>query len=194
MTAADSHTLPEDASWVDDSVYQPEMGDASPIEGSLRRRDMENEIYIEALRELNSVPITEVLEHDSRPTFIIDLDPDLDVVIKPDVLTPLFCNIALRSYDRLLEVIGGETTMETFEGPEATYADFRSWVKSVTKHDDSMDIFPLSFLYSGMLWTGSTIRKRWRLISGNRCYRTSSVASGDLSSGPPSEIATGGMV
>jgi PAS domain-containing protein len=164
-----------------------------PAEGTLRDRDMGTARYTEALKEIDALPLTEILDFDSRPTFILDLDPDLDAPVKQDVLMPIFCNHALRTYDRLLEVVGGETIPEALEGEEGTYQDFISWSKSVTRHDDSMDIFPLSFLYGGMLWTGSTISKRWRLISGNKCYKTSSVTAGDLSSGPPSEVATGGL-
>ena len=107
------------------------LAESSPVEGSIRGRDMESLKYPKALEELNTIAITEVLEHDSRPTFIIDLDPDLDSVIRPDVLSPIFCNVALRTYDRLLEVIEGETTIETVEDSEATYNDFRSWAKSI---------------------------------------------------------------
>jgi PAS domain S-box-containing protein len=170
------------------------LGGPEHVEGAIRDRNMGDARYTKVLIEMNAVTLTEVLEQDSRPTFVIDLDPDLDIAITPDMLSPIFCNIALRSYDRLLEVVGGETTIESTDTSAATYADFIAWARSVTRHDDSMDIFPLSFLYSGMLWTGSTLRKRWRLISGNKCYQTSSLTSGDLSSGPPSEVATGGLV
>lgn len=148
---------------------------------------------LSALEEINAIAITEILDHDSRPTFVIDLDPDLDAAVSPDKLSPIFCNASLRLYERLLDAIAGEEPIEVFEDLETSYANFSSWAKSVTKHDDSKDVFPLSFLYSGMLWTGCTVRKRWRLISGNKCYQTSSVTSGDLSSGPPSEVATGGV-
>jgi hypothetical protein len=38
-----------------------------------------------ALEELDAIAITEILDHNSRPTFIIiDLDPDLDTVVNPD--------------------------------------------------------------------------------------------------------------
>lgn len=61
----------------------------------------------------------------------------------------------------------------------------------VTTHDDSKDVFPLSFMYYEMLWTGSTVRKRWRTISGNRLWRAD-VPVVDLASGAPLEVATGG--
>jgi hypothetical protein len=151
-----------------------------------------NENILGVLEELNAIAITEILDHDSRPTFILDLDPDLDTVVNPDKLSQIFCNTSLQLYDRLLDAIAGQALIDSSESSSNSYTDFTSWAKSVTKHDDSKDIFPLSFLYSGILWTGSTIRKRWRLISGNKCFQTSMVTSGDLSSRPPSEVATGG--
>ena len=65
------------------------------------------------------------------------------------------------------------------------------WATGWSKFDDSRDVFPLTFLYSGMLWTGSTVRKRWRLVSGNLLYQISQVTTRDLSAGPPTEVATG---
>jgi hypothetical protein len=64
-------------------------------------------------------------------------------------------------------------------------------VTGVTTHDDSKDVFPLSFMYHEMLWTGSTVRKRWRIISGNRLWRAD-IPVVDLASGAPLEVATGG--
>jgi hypothetical protein len=43
-----------------------------------------------ALEELDAIAITEILDHNSRPTFIIDLDPDLDTVVNPDKLSSFF--------------------------------------------------------------------------------------------------------
>jgi len=68
------------------------------------------------------------------------------------------------------------------------YVDFRQWVTSVTPHDDSKDVFPLSFVYSNLLWTGSTVRQRWRFISGNFLWSANAPLR-DLSSGPPIEVS-----
>ncbi|KAH8197320.1 hypothetical protein TruAng_008524 [Truncatella angustata] len=121
---------------------------------------------LDSLLAFNHVHVTEILDQDSRPTFVIDLDPDHDAPFPLDGLTPVFCNSALRFHERLMDVING-TIGQVELNTADTYQDFRSWATGVTKHDDSMDCFPLSFVYADMLWTGSTIRKRWRLISGN---------------------------
>lgn len=145
----------------------------------------------EPLAEMMHISIAEFLDQDSRPTFLLDLDPDTIPADTTAPLKPIFCNAALRSHAGLLDVITGEADAESLddEDDQVRYADFSAWVTSISLHDDSVDIYPLFFLFCGMLWTGSTVRKRWRVISGNQCYKSSNLSSGDLSSGPPSEIA-----
>jgi hypothetical protein len=139
--------------------------------------------------ELNALGVKEVLDQDSRPTFVIDLDPDEEgIITSANTILPVFCNAALRSHERLYDALVGQDAKGLFNTRDhPTYDEFKSWATGVTKFDDSKDVFPLSFLYGDMLWTGSTIRKRWRLISGNLCWGTN-VPLRDLSSGPPSEI------
>jgi hypothetical protein len=50
----------------------------------------------------------------------------------------------------------------------------------VSPFDDSRDGFPLTKLYFDLLWVGSTIRKRWRVISGSQCYDISRLPEGAL--------------
>lgn len=145
-----------------------------------------------SLDELNSVSFTDIFDQDGRPAFVLDLDPDLESASTTNVIQPIFCNAALRSHDRLLDAILGDSGDETPDS--SAHEDFRTWAQGVTKFDDSMDVFPLSFLYNGLLWTGSTIQKRWRVISGNNCYQTSDITPSDLGMGPPIEVATGGSV
>jgi len=138
----------------------------------------------ELLDELNAIGIRELLEHDSRPTFIIDLDPDLVAKDRPASLVPVFCNAALRTYEALIDVVCGYAPVESLNVPaNVSYDEFRTWAMSVTEFDDSRDVFPQSFFFGGKLWTGSTLRKRWRFISGNHYYQTSTVASIPISSG-----------
>lgn len=189
---------------------------------------------------LDALGIREVLDADSRPTFIIDLDPDQPSRSVSTCIAPVFCNAALRSHDRLLDAVLGRDTpgvpaditaaaaptasasasasasnpasapvlaegaaLSNLEpaqhGPDPGgsrslvpgHEAFKHWVTGVTTHDDSKDVFPLSFMYHEMLWTGSTVRKRWRIISGNRLWRAD-VPVVDLASGAPLEVATGG--
>ncbi|KAI1850884.1 hypothetical protein JX266_003549 [Neoarthrinium moseri] len=144
------------------------------------------------MREFNALDVAEILDSDSRPTFVIDLDPDEEVVTNTVRITPIFCNSALRLHERLLDVIIGAAGNEPEPHTGCSYDDFKSWATGVTQHDDSKDVFPLSFLYADMLWTGATVRRRWRLVSGNLwnpgiSARELSVASTAQKSLPPSE-------
>jgi hypothetical protein len=152
----------------------------------------------EAPDELNTLAIREILDADSRPTFVLDLDPeDLPPdAAKAKAILPVFCNSALRLHEVLFDaLIGVDASGLTVaqENSRAIYDDFKSWATGVTPYDDSRDVFPLSFIYGDMLWTGSTIRQRWRLISGNRLWRVDERPLRDLSSGVPLDVATGGI-
>jgi PAS domain S-box-containing protein len=128
--------------------------------------------------DLKNIGVTEWLDCDPRPTFVLDLDPDFDAIAEKATLTPTFYNLSLRSYDRLLDVVIGREDVESLGVADKTswgedkkpWSEFRTWVMSITKFDDSMDLYPLTFTYGGMLWTGSTVRRRWRIISGTCCY------------------------
>jgi PAS domain S-box-containing protein len=137
----------------------------------------------ETLLEIDSIGITELLDHDSRPTFLLDLDTYSAAKVDPSILVPIFCNSALRTYEVLVEVVSGRAPVHALGFPDTVpYEDFRSWALSISQFDESRDVFPQSFLFCGKLWTGSTVRKRWRFISGNHCYETSSAVSAPLSS------------
>ncbi|KAF2726968.1 hypothetical protein EJ04DRAFT_557673 [Polyplosphaeria fusca] len=44
-------------------------------------------------------------------------------------------------------------------------------------------------MWKDLLWTGSTIRQRWRLISGNQCYDVAHLPKGDLHTASPDHLA-----
>ncbi|KAL5119890.1 hypothetical protein ACEQ8H_002252 [Pleosporales sp. CAS-2024a] len=140
----------------------------------------------QALVELDRLSLQEILDQDSRPTFILDLDPDL---ITGDAIQPIFCNTALRLHDRLLDSVTGTTQEEEDVAARSadettTYAGFRTWATSISKFDDSKAIFPLTLEYRRLLWTASTIRQRWRIISGNALFRTSDIPKEGLQAVP----------
>lgn len=164
---------------------------------------MASETETDLGEDLDSLSIKEVLDADSRPTFIIDLDPDDPSCRVTNTIVPVFCNAALRLHERLLDAVLGHVstgnvgTDTLAQSPPDTensvsHRGFCDWVTSVTPHDDSKDVFPLSSKYENLLWTGSTVRKRWRIISGNRLWRVEDEPSLDLASGAPLEVATGG--
>lgn len=135
-----------------------------------------------AMQELDSLSLKEIFDEDSRPTFIIDLDPDS--ANECSRICPIFCNAALKLHTRLLDSIIEPEDVIKGNSNTATYDDFRIWATSISRFNNSRDIFPLTLLYEGLLWTGSTIRQRWRIISGNALYRASDIPRDSLSDGP----------
>lgn len=139
-----------------------------------------SELEAGAFRELDALSLKEILDQDSRPTFVLDLDPDY---IVGRTLRPIFCNAALRLHDKLLDSVIGATEDSDYNlalGDNTSHEEFLTWATSTSRFNDSKDIFPLSLHYDGLLWTGSTIRSRWRIISGNALYQTSNIPKGNL--------------
>ncbi|KAF1849517.1 putative histidine kinase HHK16p [Cucurbitaria berberidis CBS 394.84] len=137
-----------------------------------------------AFKELDSISLREIWDQDSRPTFLVDLDPDY-VIGDKKVIRPIFCNTALRQHDQLLDSVTGATEDIVAPGSDATtYADFRIWATGVSRFNDSKDVFPLTLQYRNLLWTGSTIQHRWRIISGNALFHTSDIPRKTLRSVP----------
>lgn len=134
-----------------------------------------------ALIELDDLSLKEILDEDSRPTFILDLDPDF--VNENTTIRPVFCNAALKLHNRLLDSII-EAPEECINNDPATTAhdEFRNWATGISRFNNSKDVFPLTLLYEGLLWTGSTVRQRWRIISGNALYRASDIPRSGISS------------
>jgi PAS domain S-box-containing protein len=151
-----------------------------------------DEPRLDALDELDAVGLREVLDQDSRPTFVLDLDSDyVEYGGRKDDLRPVFCNTALSLHHQLLDSVttGTEEDVLARDADGPSYDSFRSWASGFSKVDDSRDIFPLTFFFRDLLWTGSTVRQRWRIISGNQCYQTSQLPKGDLRAQSPDHQA-----
>jgi PAS domain-containing protein len=160
----------------------------------LRPKDPPDLLEQDAFNELDAISLREILDQDSRPTFIYDLDSDYNGD-RNNELRPVFCNAALQEHDRLLDSVTGDDGAETPPAPPSTsHEQFKSWVTSVTKFDDSGDIYPLTLMFKNMLWTGCTIRRRWRIISGNQCYDTSYLPRGGFTGGSPKDNSESGSI
>ncbi|GKU21771.1 unnamed protein product [Fusarium langsethiae] len=141
--------------------------------------------------DLDRLNIRDILNADSRPTFIIDLDPDDESPLPSNVIQPVFCNTSLTTHERLFDSVRGEGTSDR-QTESVSYSEFLRWATSITKQDDSKDVYPLFFLYKDLLWTGSTVAKRWRLISGNRQWQRTAPPE-TLSSSALSRASTPGI-
>lgn len=143
-----------------------------------------------AFAELDGFSLKEIWDADSRPLFVLDLDPDF-VVGDKHAIRPIFCNAALRQHDQLLDNITGVAEDNVEPDSEATtYDEFRTWATGTSRFNDLKDVFPLTLQYRSLLWTGSTVRSRFRIISGNALFQTSNIPKGDLTSARKPRLKT----
>lgn len=115
---------------------------------------------------LASIGITELLNQDERPTIIIDLGDSTNYGVGP--LRPLFANASMRSYQGLVDVVSGLAEDDASPGLSTgkSFVQFKSWLLSAAVNGESLNVCLPSFLYAGMCWSCSTLRKRLRIISG----------------------------
>lgn len=104
----------------------------------------------------------ELLEQDERPTFVIDLKDTANFDEGP--LHIVFANAALRASGGVMGLVLGDTA-----DPEhgAEFSRFKAWTLSFVKDNESMDVCLPSLSYGGVSWTCSTLRRRFRFVSGN---------------------------
>ncbi|SLM36137.1 hsp90-like protein [Lasallia pustulata] len=143
-----------------------------------------------SMQFLGQVGIIELLEQDERPTFIIDLGNSAN--FRPGPLQIAFANAALRGYSGLLDVISGKVQAFPVYAAMTTFPEFKAWSVSFVKNHECLDVILPSFIYGGISWTCSTLRKRLRLISGNLNFIPTSISSNtpslatSMASNPPS--------
>jgi hypothetical protein len=115
---------------------------------------------------LDGVSVLELLEQDDRPTFIIDLENEAN--FNPGTLQILFTNASLRAYESILDMVMGRADLDS-PGVVVhnTFPEFKAWALSYVKNHESLDVSLPSFLYGGLTWTCSTLKKRLRVISGS---------------------------
>ncbi|KAL9040919.1 MAG: hypothetical protein Q9180_001613 [Flavoplaca navasiana] len=138
---------------------------------------------------LGSVGVTEFLELDERPTFVIDLAEHAN--FEPGPLNAVYANVALRSAG-LYEVICGKDDQDSPGLAAATaFSDFKAWATSYVKNHQSLNIGLPSFFYLGVTWTCCTLRKQLRLIKGTPGSAAGSTSSNPPSAGVPNHLVSG---
>ncbi|KAF6831997.1 histidine kinase hhk13p [Colletotrichum musicola] len=130
------------------------------------------------LHILRGIGVVELLEQDERPTFIIDLANPVNT--QRTALHLLYANAALRASVGVLELLSVEGD-DVAKNPE--YTHFKSWAMSFVRDQQSLDVCLPSHNYGGITWTCSTLRKRFRFVSGNM----SAVSTAPDSPGPLAE-------
>ena len=115
---------------------------------------------------LESIGITEVLQEDDRPTFIVDQNDESN--IKSDGLDIIYANPALKRRYRLLECVQGISSDPTqmLKLNENNFTSFKSWaLGEPTGHAEAEDQ-PRSCVFAGFDWAYSIVRKRLRIFRG----------------------------
>ena len=132
---------------------------------------------------LGTIGIIELLESDSRPSFILDLEETQDPL--NEHLHTIFSN---KSLLRLPHILGSAELTELEQ-----CLQFKKWATGVSedRHDTQSNTVP--FQYHELSWTMSTLRKRWRIISGSPIGRkdTSAVSSPSPSAGTVRKVNDG---
>jgi hypothetical protein len=118
------------------------------------------------LRLLGSVGVVEVLENDTRPTFIVDLADGSNYTLAPTNLHILFANNALRSASSLWELISGSSSGETrdVEVPHGPL-QFKNWLLGAAPQKGNGLAEPSPIEYAGVTWSCFTLRRRLRVVS-----------------------------
>ena len=113
------------------------------------------------LQALSGVDVIELLDQDPRPTFLVELSNPANAS-RPG-LHILFYNAALRMSHPVLRLL---TNDQEDPAAAAEYSSFKTWAISAAKNVDGYDVPLPPHAYGGVSWTCSTLRRRFRVISG----------------------------
>ncbi|KAF2276980.1 uncharacterized protein EI97DRAFT_375988 [Westerdykella ornata] len=120
------------------------------------------------LRLLASVGIVELLENDTRPTFIIDIAEASNYTAGSTNVHILFANNALRSNPPIWELVTGRLPGHT-PNETQTHAlnQFKGWLLSPVVQGDGQEANPSPVEHGGTVWSCYTLRRRLRVVSGS---------------------------
>ncbi|PSN67097.1 hypothetical protein BS50DRAFT_493331 [Corynespora cassiicola Philippines] len=116
------------------------------------------------LRLLGSVGIVELLEQDTRPTFIVDIGDASNYTPGSSSLQILFANSALRADAHTWELVAGRSSRDELAAHAST--QFKGWLLSTIVQGESLDLNPSPVEHGGIVWSCYTLRKRLRVVSG----------------------------
>lgn len=127
---------------------------------------VEKEVRYNELQQLEGVCVTELLQQDGRPTFVVDLGDRSNLITSRLHLT--FSNPALNEIPWLFDLIRGEANgLQSMLPISETYRDFKSWILDDHYNFNSLGSHPSTFSFAGLIWIGYTVRKQHRIISGH---------------------------
>jgi len=126
-------------------------------------------------QSLQDIGILELLEQDSRPTFIIDLQGPSPAV--QGRMNVVFSNKSLRFFDDLRNVVLAESffpspspstssAVSSLDTNAIAEAEFKDWATCLSDFDS--DGYLPRHTFRGMYWTCAALRHRWRVISASQ--------------------------
>lgn len=134
---------------------------------------------------LDGIATRELLELDSRPTFVINLSNSCSSL--PGGFNVVFCNKALRFFDDLRKAVLAETFYPTPPAPlsptntdrhgavseseprnATAEAEFKEWATRPCEFDDTGEGYMPRHTFLGLFWTAITLKNRLRVISASQ--------------------------
>ncbi|KAK3355665.1 putative histidine kinase group protein [Neurospora tetraspora] len=112
---------------------------------------------------LQAIPATELLDQDPRPVFIVDLGNPLNA--SSGLLHIVYANPSLKASTSVLELLNGDTA--DAEADSFDFAHFKLWVINSEANTESIDLALTCITFGGINWTCSTLRKRFRVVTGH---------------------------
>ena len=114
---------------------------------------------------LRDIDIIELLEYDTRPTIILDLQQLHDS--NDELLHTVFSNASFKQLPPILDPTQLTRHASADHDELELYADFKRWATGSPTDGHTADGYITPFCYRDLSWTCSTLRKRWRIISGS---------------------------
>ena len=115
---------------------------------------------------LGSVGVTELLEHDTRPTFVVDIGDYANYAPDSSSLQILFANSALRTNASIWEAVAGKAPEQAVDGTVSHASkQFRGWLLTTATQGNEWDANPSPIEHINVVWSCYTIKKRLRVVS-----------------------------
>jgi hypothetical protein len=108
---------------------------------------------------LAAIGIIELLECDSRPTFVVDLNHIHRKGFAE--IRVLYYNASLRAYGALKELASGTAVPRSMS---AAYNAYKEWLTEILMNGDNSKASNYSF--GGLLWTAFTMKRQFGIVSG----------------------------
>ena len=132
------------------------------------------------LKAISQVGVLELLEQDDRLIFIIDLANSLN--FQPGPLQIVFVNSTLKAYGLIYDIIRGKILDDSISIPgAAALTEFKAWATSFVLNEEAMDVALPVFAFSGVTWTCSSIRRKFRIFYGSPAIGASAMSSAQAS-------------